>query len=242
MAVVLHPAVDPKAKAKLEPTPIRPTLHPDLPQVFNFNTNHPPIQPDVAIWLWVKKRYPKWNSGKRKHGLKPAVWCFNFEHPYVHGPLIHHSALRHLPSALPLRVAGVLSNSSLVEASDISSSTSTRCDISPAGRFSSDHAREETGKASRGRGETGLSQTKEKEKRAPARPRCEKPKMQATSLWWFALGRRKHASNLQLSLCKCSSHGSQGPVLSKIPSMGPPSPGCYFFSVLWVISRRPSEN
>ena len=29
---------------------------------------------------WVKKRYPKWNPGKWKHGLKPAVpWCLNFD-------------------------------------------------------------------------------------------------------------------------------------------------------------------
>ena len=24
-------------------------------------------------WVWVKNRYPKWNPGKWKHGLKPAV-------------------------------------------------------------------------------------------------------------------------------------------------------------------------
>ena len=31
-------------------------------------------------WLWVKNRYPKWNPGKRKHGLKPAfAWWFNFD-------------------------------------------------------------------------------------------------------------------------------------------------------------------
>ena len=33
-------------------------------------------------WLWVKNRYPKWNLGKWKHGLKPAVrWWFKFD-PY----------------------------------------------------------------------------------------------------------------------------------------------------------------
>ena len=33
------------------------------------------------MWLWVK-RYPNWNPGKWKHGLKPAVpWWLNFD-PY----------------------------------------------------------------------------------------------------------------------------------------------------------------
>ena len=33
------------------------------------------------IWLWVKKVFPKWNPGKWKHGLNPAVpWYFiNFD-------------------------------------------------------------------------------------------------------------------------------------------------------------------
>ena len=36
----------------------------------------------VHRWLWVKDRYPKWNPGKWKHGLKPVVsWWFNFD-PY----------------------------------------------------------------------------------------------------------------------------------------------------------------
>ena len=37
-----------------------------------------------AIWLWVKHRYPTWNPGKWKHGLKSAVPCwFNFDpHPF----------------------------------------------------------------------------------------------------------------------------------------------------------------
>ena len=31
-------------------------------------------------WQWVKNRYPKWNPGKWKHGLKSAVpWWFNFD-------------------------------------------------------------------------------------------------------------------------------------------------------------------
>ena len=31
-------------------------------------------------WLWVKNRFPKWNPGKWKHGLKPAVPCwFSFD-------------------------------------------------------------------------------------------------------------------------------------------------------------------
>ena len=30
------------------------------------------------MWLWVKNRCPKWNPGKWKHGLKPAVpWCLS---------------------------------------------------------------------------------------------------------------------------------------------------------------------
>ena len=39
----------------------------------------------TAIWLWVKNRYPKWNFGKWKHGLKSAVpWWFNIDpQPYV---------------------------------------------------------------------------------------------------------------------------------------------------------------
>ena len=39
----------------------------------------------IYIWLWAKNRYPKWNPGKWKHGLKPAVpWWFNFDpYPYV---------------------------------------------------------------------------------------------------------------------------------------------------------------
>ena len=33
-------------------------------------------------WQWVKNRNPKWNPGKGKHGLKPAVpWWLNFD-PY----------------------------------------------------------------------------------------------------------------------------------------------------------------
>ena len=30
-----------------------------------------------SSWLWVKNRYPKWNLGKWKHGLKSADpwWC-----------------------------------------------------------------------------------------------------------------------------------------------------------------------
>ena len=36
----------------------------------------------LAMWLWVKNRYPKWNPGKWKHGLEPAVpWWFIFD-PY----------------------------------------------------------------------------------------------------------------------------------------------------------------
>ena len=37
------------------------------------------------MWQWAKNRYPTWNPGKWKHGLKPAVpwwsWWFNFD-PY----------------------------------------------------------------------------------------------------------------------------------------------------------------
>ena len=29
-----------------------------------------------VIWVWVKNRYPKWNPGKWKHGLKPEVLCW----------------------------------------------------------------------------------------------------------------------------------------------------------------------
>ena len=29
--------------------------------------------PGTPIWVWVKNRYPKWNPGKWKQGLKPAV-------------------------------------------------------------------------------------------------------------------------------------------------------------------------
>ena len=35
-----------------------------------------------ATWVWVENRYPKWNPGRWKHGLKPAVvWWFHFD-PY----------------------------------------------------------------------------------------------------------------------------------------------------------------
>ena len=38
-----------------------------------------------TTWLRVKNRYPKWNPGKWKHGLTPAVpWWFSFD-PYPHG-------------------------------------------------------------------------------------------------------------------------------------------------------------
>ena len=33
------------------------------------------------IWLWVKNKHPKWNPGKWKHGLQPAVFWLNFD-PY----------------------------------------------------------------------------------------------------------------------------------------------------------------
>ena len=44
---------------------------------------HELVQRSCSIshtWLWVKNMYPKWNPGKWKHGLKPAVpwWC-NFD-------------------------------------------------------------------------------------------------------------------------------------------------------------------
>ena len=36
--------------------------------------------------LWVKNRHPKWNPGKWKQGLKPAVpWWFRFD-PYPNTP------------------------------------------------------------------------------------------------------------------------------------------------------------
>ena len=38
------------------------------------------------IWPWVKNRYPKLDSVKWKHGLKPAVpWWLNFD-PYPYYP------------------------------------------------------------------------------------------------------------------------------------------------------------
>ena len=44
-------------------------------------------------WAWVKNRYPKWNSGKRNQGLKPAVpWCI-FE-PYPWTPPIQSGGSR----------------------------------------------------------------------------------------------------------------------------------------------------
>ena len=45
-------------------------------------------------WLRVKNGYPKWNPGKWKHGLKPAVpWWFNFD-PHPAATIRHHPALR----------------------------------------------------------------------------------------------------------------------------------------------------
>ena len=49
----------------------------------------------LAFPFWFKHRYAKWNHGKWKHGLKPAVvWWFNFDpYPYFakrptfYGPL-----------------------------------------------------------------------------------------------------------------------------------------------------------
>ena len=33
-----------------------------------------------TIWVWVKTRYPKWNTDRWKQGLKPAVhWWFNVD-------------------------------------------------------------------------------------------------------------------------------------------------------------------
>ena len=57
-------------------------------------------------WLWVKKRFPKWNPGKWKHGLKPAVsWWFNFDpYPKVRRPgggFLPSSSSRNCPPRSP---------------------------------------------------------------------------------------------------------------------------------------------
>ena len=44
------------------------------------------LKEDLPTWLWVKKRYPKWNAGKWSQRLKPAVpWWVNFD-PYPDPP------------------------------------------------------------------------------------------------------------------------------------------------------------
>ena len=42
-------------------------------------------------WVWVKHGYPKWNPGKWKHKLKPAVWG---------GLTLTHTQIRTLPETL----------------------------------------------------------------------------------------------------------------------------------------------
>ena len=52
----------------------RPSFAPGLLGIMDGNSLHSlPFSADCQMWLWVKNRYPTWNSGRRKHGLKPAV-------------------------------------------------------------------------------------------------------------------------------------------------------------------------
>ena len=64
--------------------------------------------------LWVKNRYPKWNPGKWKHGLKAAVpWWFNFD-PYPHPQGNHAKILKGwqylegVPQGVVLGLAGTI--------------------------------------------------------------------------------------------------------------------------------------
>ena len=47
----------------------------------------------MPIWLWVENRYPKWNPGRRKHGLK-FVWSpggLILTHSHIDLRLFHSS-------------------------------------------------------------------------------------------------------------------------------------------------------